>query len=232
MKYSCVDQVLPSPFQKEQEIMKSPNPSQMAGRREGWRTSARLAWSVAARLLSADDLSFAVRVLSEPPTRHLRVSGLTPNMLIGSFSGSVILTAGVIFRNMNWYRWVYLIHADFGKQRGICALIPDRSVAITENSFFILCSRGFPWHLYQSYKSFMTRLNKLTVFNINEHPVIFLHPFIFRCHWKPAVANTESCSYSNSSVFFPLCSKQQKEHNCWSRPPAQETVNVQLSMSP
>lgn len=43
MKYSCVDQVLPSPFQKEQEIMKSPNPSQMASRRQGWRIWARLA---------------------------------------------------------------------------------------------------------------------------------------------------------------------------------------------
>lgn len=74
MKYSCVDQVLPSPFQKEQEIMKSPNPSQMAGRREGWRTSTRLAWSVATFLLSVDDLSLAFIVKlspSTPPTQNL-----------------------------------------------------------------------------------------------------------------------------------------------------------------
>lgn len=86
--------------------MKSPNPSQMAGRREGWRTSARLAWSVATSLSlslsSVDNLSFASSSLHpvlRPRTYHLKMSGRTTDALMGSFSHGVILT-GIIFRNM------------------------------------------------------------------------------------------------------------------------------------
>lgn len=53
----------------------------MAGRREGWRTAAWFAWSVAARLLSVDDLAFVFILSSPHPT-------LKPKTTVKSYTGA------------------------------------------------------------------------------------------------------------------------------------------------
>lgn len=181
MKYSCVDQVLPSPFQKEQEIMKSPNPLQMAGRREGWRTSARLAWSVATCLLSVDDLSFTFIFKlspSTPPTQSLSLTSA------GAYNGCTD------FWIVYWYWWVHFIHADFGEQKvNMCVMLGVKYVAITEYiSFTRVRSGGFFWlHIWHFYQS-----NKSSDYGLNKLKSTVIAPFKLRFCFKPEACNRKS----------------------------------------
>lgn len=203
MKYSCVDQVLPSPFQKEQEIMKSPNPSRMVGRRQGWRTSDQLAWSVA--------IGWIFHSLSSPPFRtrnlilmsdvaYFRYSERFMHLqyLFVSFLESRNRSAGLIF-----------IHAGGEQQVNMCIMLDD-----------YYCKCFF-------YMSVFWRLLPNTY--------CILSKYLSHTSNSGFVLNLEYVTekpYNTRRSEFPLCDLHNREHNCWSRPPAQETVNVQLSMSP